>query len=502
MNKKCKTWMLLCCASMLLASCASGEDAGVEVGSHDAVQTTGDGTMVTETAAATRLEPDLPDSDFGGYAFRVYSKGDDHPHWVAKDIIAEEENGDPINDAVFRRNSVICERYNFKMEEIRENNWVANINRAVGAGEDAYDLLMLHPNSVINVLAENQMLTDLHDVPYMDLQAPWYDRNANESLSIGGALYATVGEISIMDNDATWVVLFNKEMAEEFDVENLYDLVKSGKWTLDRLYQLSKDVSGDINGDGILDEFDRWGVQNEPYNVMAFCQAAGEKIVDKDKDDLPYVTLGSDRFISVFTRAMDLLTDQSVCMNYQDYTVKYGGTDPWTECMDPAFADGRVLFNVTGLNRVTMFRSMDADFGILPMPKFEETMESYISPVQMWCSSSIAVLKSASDLERTGIIVEALSAESMYKLTPAYYDVTLKTKLSRDEESAEMLDLIFADRVYDIGAMYNWGNVYQLTLDLASAKNYNFQSAYAKNEKAIDVKIRKSIEAIVAGQET
>ncbi|MBQ7932782.1 MAG: hypothetical protein IJ334_17465 [Clostridia bacterium] len=491
---------MLCMTTVLLTSCSSAVQE-----TDDSTQNT---TAVTEAAVQTedteltRIEPELPESDFGGYTFRVYSKGDDHPHWVSKDITAEEENGDPINDAVFRRNSVICERYNFTIEEIRENGWVNNITRAVTAGEDAYDLLQLHPNSVVNVLVENQMLMDLHDVPYMNLSAPWYDQNANESLSIGGALYATVGEISIMDNDATWVVLFNKEMAEEFDVGNMYDLVNSGKWTLETLYTLSENVSGDINGDGVLDESDRWGVQNEPYNVMAFCQAAGEKIVDKDSDDLPVVTLGSDRFISVFTRAMDLLTDQSICMNYNDYAAKYPGTDVWTGCMDPAFTDGRVLFNVTGLNRVTMFRSMEADFGILPMPKFEETMENYICPVQMWCSSSIAVLKSASDPERTGIIIEALSAESMYTLTPAYYDITLKTKLSRDEESAAMLDLIFENRVFDIGAMYNWGNVYQLTLDLAAAKNYNFQSAFARNEKVIDIKIGKAISAITEGQES
>ena len=170
--------------------------------------------------------------------------------------------------------------------------------------------------------------------------------------------------------------------------------------------------------------------------------------------------------------------------------------------MDPAFAEGRVLFNVTGLNRVTMFRSMEADFGILPMPKYEETAESYINPVNLWCSSSIAVLKSASDLNRTGIIIEALSAESLNELTPAYYDITLKTKLSRDNESAEMLDLIFENRVFDIGAMYNWGNVFQMTIDLATAENYNFQSALARNEKAINTKIGKAVDAILENTES
>lgn len=492
--------VLLCGAVLLLASCSSaGQDTSDSVQETSALSAT---SAVTEGTEEIRMEPELPDRDFDGYVFRVYSKGDDHPHWVSRDIVAAEENGDAINDAVYRRNLAVTDRYHFEIEEITENNWVNNITKAVTAGEDAYDLLQLHPNGVINALAENQMLWDLYDVPHMNLAQPWYDQNANQSLSIGGALYATVGEISIMDNDATWVVLFNKELARSYDVEDLYTLVKSGGWTLDKLYTLASEVSGDINGDGVMDEFDRWGIQNEPYNVLAFCQAAGEMIVDKDENDIPYVAIGSDRFVTVYTKALDLLLDKNVCMNYADYTAKYSGTDPWTECMDPAFAEGRVLFNVTGLNRVTMFRSMEADFGILPMPKFEEMADSYINPVHLWCSSSIAILKTASDIERTGIIIEALSAESLYTLTPAYYDVTLKTKLSRDNESAEMLDLIFENRVFDIGAMYNWNNVFQLTIDLATARDYNFASGFARNEKGINVKIEKAIEAILDGKQS
>ena len=52
-----------------------------------------------------------------------------------------------------------------------------------------------------------------------------------------------------------------------------------------------------------------------------------------------------------------------------------------------------------------------------------------------------------------------MSAEGYYTLKEAYYDTVLKTKGARDEESAEMLDLIFSNRIYDIGYMYNWGSL-------------------------------------------
>ena len=79
--------------------------------------------------------------------------------------------------------------------------------------------------------------------------------------------------------------------------------------------------------------------------------------------------------------------------------------------------------------------------------------------VSLSCSDTIIIPKSASDLERTGAIIEALSAEGYYTLKPAYYETVLKGKSVRDDESSEMLDIIFANRVYDLEYMYDWGGI-------------------------------------------
>lgn len=62
-----------------------------------------------------------------------------------------------------------------------------------------------------------------------------------------------------------------------------------------------------------------------------------------------------------------------------------------------------------------------------------------------------------SDEEITGLILEALVYESRYLLLPAYYDVNLKTKFARDDESSAMIDIILANRLYDLGDVYGWG---------------------------------------------
>lgn len=492
--------MVLMCAALIFPSCKAA------TGKHNGTDTTGslsqqtgqaDGKTDTAEPETERILPQLPERDYEGYDFKIMSKGNDHPHWVARDIAAEKETGDTINDAVYKRNLAVSEMYNVTFSEIAGNDWYNRVSTAVTAGDDAYDLLELHLYSVVNRLIENQLLLDLCNIPYMDLSMPWYDRNAGDALSIGGKLYATVGDISVMDNDATWIVLFNKKLAGDYNIENLYHAVQNGSWTLELMQNYSRLVSKDLDGNGIMDENDRYGMQNEPCNVLIFTLAAGENMVVKDENDLPVISISTARFNDVYTKGIELLTDTDICMNYADYVDKYPGTDPWTKCMDPKFASGDVLFNITGLNRVTMFRSMEADFGILPIPKYTESDDNYICPVHLWCSSSISVPKTAFDPERTGIVIEALSAESMYTLTPAYYEISLKTKFARDDDSSDMLDLIFSSRNYDLGMMYDWGGIYTLTQNLAYAGNDNLASEYAKISRRAESEMEKSVSAII-----
>lgn len=44
-----------------------------------------------------------------------------------------------------------------------------------------------------------------------------------------------------------------------------------------------------------------------------------------------------------------------------------------------------------------------------------------------------------------------MACESRKSVIPAYYEVALKVKFTRDEESAKMLDLAFENRVFDYG---------------------------------------------------
>ncbi|MBR4961421.1 MAG: hypothetical protein IKY52_11025 [Clostridia bacterium] len=432
----------------------------------DTGETTADSTAVGEenNAAETeeRIPTNLPQRDFNGHTFHVLTKGQFNAHWCSKDVYAEELTGEPINDAVFNRNAVVTETYNFSIEELwgTEANCTPFAKNAIQAGEDAYDLILNGSDTTPLITAG--YLMDLQSIPYMDLSKPWYDQNANATLSIAGKLMVTSGELTIMDNNATWCIQFNKNLAADLQLPDLYELVKEGKWTLDVMHSYAENASIDLNGDGIHNEFDQWGASGEATNSMFYMMGAGVTNFEKDESDIPVLVAGTEKYVDAFQKGNAINGNFDLCLNVDYGSLRSQYTDVWGDCMDKAFSEGRVLFSCAGMNRVTLFRDMEADFGVLPMPKYDEAQAEYYSPVSMWCTSLISVPLTASEPERTGIIIEALSAESLYTLTPAYYDITLQGKAVRDEESAAMLDMIFASRIFDLGNMYLLGDVFNV----------------------------------------
>ena len=492
--KHCKHITAMLVAALLLMS-GCGETATENT--ETAAETAAD--VVETTPEETKLLPDLPEADYEGYSFRMLTKGLYNVHWRSIDAVAEELTGEPINDAVFNRNTSISETFNVKFEEMTHSdmNPTPLAQKLIQAGEDGFDVL-LHGNQA-NSLITGGMLLDLHTIPYMDLTKPWYDQNANASLSIGGMLHVTAGDMTTMDNNATWCLQFNKALAEDLNIGDIYAMVQEGTWTIDVLMAAVEQASQDLNGDGTHDEFDQWGIEGEAFNTMALMMGSGIQAFEKDADDMPVLAIGTEHYINTFQKAVAINGNMDTCLYVDNYSSKYSGDAVWSDCMDKCFAEGRSLFNFAGLNRVTLFREMETDFGILPIPKWDEAQEEYRNVVSLYCAALIYVPKTAGNTERTGVILEALNAESMYTLTPAYYEVTLKTKTARDEESSAMLDIIFGSRVYDLGNMYGWGGAFDLPGSLTKSGADQIVSRSETIKKSTESAMQKTLDAIMEG---
>ena len=323
-------------------------------------------TVQTEEAVSAETEteklvPDLPEMDFEGYEFSVLTRGQHHAEWYSEDIYAEEITGEPINDAVFNRNVNVGSQYNFTIKELTGESADPDnsVIQSVASGDAVYDMLMIGGKSCGN-LATQQYLLELTTIPYMDLSKPWYDQSANASLSIGNKLYMTSGDINIMDNNATFSILFSKVLAEQLINENLYSLVSEGKWTLDKMEEYCSIAYEDLNGNGNYDPDDQWALIGEGWNTMAFVEASGYKTFEKDENDMPYIAVKNEGFYDRFLLAMDVNADESHTMN--DYRFSSQFSDVWNDCIYKCFREARALFLCTSMNVVPMMRDMETDF--------------------------------------------------------------------------------------------------------------------------------------------
>ena len=449
--------------------------------------TSSDEITVEETTA--RLEPELPDDSYDSYNFRfLVREYDGNGYWGSKEVYAEEENGDPINDAVYLRNRKIEEKYNIVISEVRSGNMLGDAQKVVRAGDHEYDCLMPHAGDAAN-LAQAGYLIDFNNLPYVDLSKPWWDKGSNDTLSIGRKYFFAMGELNIMDNDATYVMMFNKDVAADFGVDDLYDLVMNNQWTFDKFYSVIQSVSEDIDGNGTYDDNDRFGLLTDNGAIkLGLFYASGETLIKKDKEDYPYINTDLTRASAVMEKMIEINTNRSSTLLAENLTHI---SDPWTNGLNRLFKEGKGLFYAIGLTVMHKMRDMDSDFGLMPYPKFDESQDKYMNYVSSWCTNTVAIPVTTSDIDMASAIIEALAAESMYTLTPAYYEITIVNKTIRDEGSAEMLDIILTNRIYDLGGIYNWSGIGNLPMDTKDAGQ--FVSGVTKIESATNTAIEKAI---------
>ena len=138
-------------------------------------------------------------------------------------------------------------------------------------------------------------------------------------------------------------------------------------------------------------------------------------------------------------------------------------------------------------------RAMETDFGLLPFPKFDERQENYYSLVDKWDPMMVGIPITA-DAEFSGFIANALAYESGDTLMPAFYDLCLTSKVLRDDESEGMLDIIFNSRIYDIGRIYNIGDLGGVLTALTSSRQTDFVSRFERIEAAAQRALENFIE--------
>jgi len=419
------------------------------------------GDNIEEPATEPPVErPNIPDgTDYGGYEFKVLvPKAFQGTNSDFAEVYAEEENGDTLNDAIYKRNRIVEDLLNVKITVVVGSEWhgmTNSVKKSVQAGDDDFSAI---DGAYQPPLAYAGCLENLYNAPNMDLSKAWWDQCMIETLSYKKSkLYYISGDIQYYDKYGTACILFNKRLFADNGFDYPYEKVRTGAWTLDEFSQLVKNFGRDLNGDGKMDENDQWGLTENSGAALRVLFGCGERIINLDNDGAPSLGAISERHIQAVMNIGEMLSDKNAVLIADSGQLKHI-SDPYTDGVYKVFRNGQALFLGSQIVEVAKFRDMEDDFGVVPYPKLDANQKDYQSwTVSYGNGSAYSIPVSNTDLGRTGMILETMAGYSSDTVIPALIDVSLKSKFARDEESAEMLELIFKTKTYDYALEYGWG---------------------------------------------
>ena len=389
--------------------------------------------------------------DFEDKVFRILgcapNEGGD---WNVHDMTAEDITGEVLNDAIFNRNEFLNETYHFSIEVTESTNrsLYQEVGNLVASADTTYDTYGMAASTACQ-LSKDGALLDLALLPYLSLDDAWWSPSLCVPLRIAGHQYMATGDISVVPKEGVRAFYFNKDLQRDYQLESPYDLVEDGTWTLDKMFSMMDTAKTDLNGDGIMDKNDRYGFQGQGLLGMVLYQGSGESLVSKDADDLWAYTAKEERSVNALMQVTEKIAE-----NRDNIWV----SGDWRGML-AMFENNQALFYTEVMLHIATMRGYDVDLGIIPTPKYDAAQEGYSHYIDGGCNIVYALPITLPAPEWQAYILEAIGYASHATITPAYYDICLKAKYSRDEESSKMLDIIFSSYHMELADLYGWGNL-------------------------------------------
>ncbi|MBO4220461.1 MAG: hypothetical protein J5933_06020 [Clostridia bacterium] len=410
------------------------------VASDNRAEETTESTAAIDDDGWKEIKDDLPDDlTFGATDFTILLR-DTSPY---REEFDSDTQGSILDSAVMRRNMIVEDRLNISLvfdEQFGDYSQYQNfnllINKSVNAGDQTWDAVAAYAAGII---AEgiNGSFANLHSVNYLNLEKPYWNPSVNEQFTIAGKLFYITGDISPQLIGQSIVFFENLKLAEDLNVENIYSLVKEKEWTHEKLLSIIKNVYSDKNGNNIKDKEDLWGLTC-PLNsqVDAFHASYNVPINRKNASGELEFAFEEEAVIKLYDRVHELLVDCEGTWAKSDYA-----NDVATDYLAHFAADG-ALFTVNRLYTVTTdLTDMTSNYAILPYPMADKDQSEYIT--YAWNQyTMISIPRDISSFDKSGAVIEALASASQNVVTPAYYELALKSRYSRDAESSQMIDII------------------------------------------------------------
>ncbi len=436
--------LLVLLSLVMVLSCFAGcKKDGEDDNKDGAVTTTSSGGG----EAAGDYECELPsDLNYDGEEITIISR--DMPA-QSDEFVSEGESDNIILSSVYRRNKSVEARLGVKLNVIAfaddsENNHstvMAKVVSDISGGAGEYDIVTAPAYTAMPRVIEG-VFCNLKEVENLNLGKFYWAQGFNEYAQVGDAQYITTGAIALSLYRFMYVTVYNNSIFAQKGLEDIYTKVKNNTWTLEEQYEMSKELYVDDGDDsGVADIKDSYGfVSGARTSVDAYLAAFDVNIVGKDSDGYFSYIANQDKFVGVADKIIKLFFNNKgayIFSKAEDNTDNAGIAD--------MFVGGKVAMASMKVQALEeRLRKVDFEYSIAPLPKYDSNQENFGTYVQDQVTiMGLPITKGESEMPMLGAVMECLADESYKQTYPAYFETALSYQYLQNQESVEMLQIIY-----------------------------------------------------------
>ena len=496
MKRRISVILLLALLLSSLSACAKSPEETDKPGAESPSAPSSETPSAEEAEAEAPKYPYYEGRDLGGKDFHFINAP--AAYWdMFTSMTAEEITGEVINDEIFERNARISDKLNCSLSEegftISSGDFWNELSPLMQAGDDKYDILCL-PYRYTATSVTGGYILNLDELDSLHLDESYWNRTILDATSLNHRHYIASSAAHFMSVDGMWCLYFNETLMTNMQLAYPYDLVREGKWTLDKLAEYMK-AGMSLNGDEAY---------TPPYEGRAQWNSSGSSVygftsytsvfqkllygmqahmIDKDDEDKMVFAASSEHFITCATKLAEIFSVPGQYLDAND-------DDGFSYNLN-IFPSGRALFLGGELKDAQVFRDMDNEFGVVPLPKYDEGQDQYYTTLD-YQMMTFAIPYTQKSPEDAALLLDALSFETHTAILDLFLGNRIEQKGLRNADSIEMLHVIYDGLGIDLGEAFDlFGTLSSDIKNNIPQGKTEFSSLIEKNKKPIVKQMEK-----------
>ena len=446
-------------------------------------------TSTPETSTETSVDPnapldDLPERDFGGEDFVIYSREE-----TEYEFLADELNEEFINDKIYERNAAVEERFKVKIKTKSEpggwgmhEEFINSVRTQINGGTADFDVIAGYAAIIPSVVAEG-LFYNWYDIENIDFNKSYWSQDLIKQLTINGKMFLLTGDASLTMWQSMQGIYFNKLEAQNSQIGDLYQMVYDKQWTFDKMAEICKDVTRNEDGVDTWTDQDFYGyLTAKTVQVDVYLDAFNIPVTTKSDDGLVF-TVNQAKTHNALFKLHDFIN-----VSNSSFSQGFDGAEDSRKM----FAEGKGLFTPDSLQAGETLKNYDIEYGILPMPLYDENQEKYNTTCQDYFSLFV-IPNTTQDTEFIGFMMEALCSESSKNVVNQYYETILKSRYTHDDDSKNMIDIIREGVLFNFGYLYSYSMdwpAHQLNICINEGST-GFEAKWQANESKFKANLEK-----------